>query len=191
MGICDCGLRHKKQIRIQHSEILVPLGLSAASSKRGSPENFVLAVYYTTSECSKLGNPMSQEINKQIVLDYVDAFNRGDEETLRALFTEDALVYGVLGWGGLAQVVPIWREIKAAFAIQLQVESIIAEGEILAVRYIERGASVGSFRGGPVTGKAFEVVAMEWFNIKNGKIHRRWGARDNAAQMRQMGLPLG
>ena len=50
--------------------------------------------------------------------------------------------------------------------------------------------SVGSFRGGPVTGKSFEVVAMEWFNIKDGKIHRRWGARDNAAQFRQMGLPL-
>lgn len=49
---------------------------------------------------------------------------------------------------------------------------------------------MGSFRGSPVTGKSFEVVAMEWFIIKDGKIHRRWGARDNAAQMRQMGLPL-
>lgn len=60
---------------------------------------------------------MSEEANKQVVLDYVDAFNRGDEEALRNLFAPDALVYGVLGWGGLAQVVPIWREIKAAFAI--------------------------------------------------------------------------
>lgn len=85
---------------------------------------------------------------------------------------------------------PIWREIKASFAIQLQVESMIAEGDIIAVRYIERGTSVGSFRGGPVTGKSFEVVAMEWFTIKDGKIQRRWGARDNAAQMRQMGLPM-
>jgi len=87
-------------------------------------------------------------------------------------------------------VVPIWREIKSAFAIELQVESMIAEDDIVAVRYVERGTSVGSFRGGPVTGKTFEVVAMEWFEIKDGKIHRRWGARDNAAQFRQMGLPL-
>ena len=128
--------------------------------------------------------------HKQIVLSYVDAFNRGDIERLTQLFAADALVYGVLGWGDLEQVVPIWREIKAAFDIQLQVDSIIAEGDIVAVRYTERGTSVGSFRGGPVTGKPFEVVAMEWFEIKEGKIHRRWGARDNAAQMRQMGLPL-
>jgi len=133
---------------------------------------------------------MSEEANKQIVLAYVDAFNRGDLEALRGLFAPDALVYGVLGWGGMEQVVPIWQEIKAAFAIQLQVESIIVEDDIVAVRYVESGTSVGSFRGGPVTRKSFEVVAMEWFEIKDGKIRRRWGARDNASQLRQMGLPL-
>jgi len=133
---------------------------------------------------------MSEETNKTVVLAYVDAFNRGQLEALLDLFTADALVYGVLGWGGLDQVVPIWREIKAAFDIQLQVDSMIAEGDTVAVRYTERGTSTGSFRGGPVTGKSFEVVAMEWFIIKDGKIHRRWGARDNASQFRQMGLPL-
>lgn len=133
---------------------------------------------------------MSEEANKKIVRDYVDAFNRGDIDALTQLFAPDALVYGVLGWGGLNQVVPIWQEIKAAFAIQLQIESIIADGDIVAVRYVEGGTSVGSFRGGPITGQSFEVVAMEWFVMKDGKIHRRWGARDNAAQLRQMGLPL-
>ncbi|HEV8140630.1 MAG TPA: ester cyclase [Pyrinomonadaceae bacterium] len=133
---------------------------------------------------------MSEEQNKQTVLAYVDAFNRGDMDELRGLFTDDALVYGVLGWGGMDQVVPIWREIKAAFDLQLTADEIIAEGDIVAVRYTERGTSLGSFRGGPVTGKSFEVVAMEWFQMKDGKIHRRWGARDNASQMRQMGLPL-
>lgn len=133
---------------------------------------------------------MKVEDNKEIVLAYAEAFNQADEATLRGLFTDDALVYGVFGWGGLDQVVPIWREIKAAFGIQLQVESIIAEGDTVAVRYTERGTSVGAFRGGPITGKSFEVVAMEWFIMRDGKIHRRWGARDNAAQFRQMELPL-
>jgi steroid delta-isomerase-like uncharacterized protein len=131
------------------------------------------------------------EANKKVVMQYVEAFNQSDMEALRELFTKDALVYGVLGWGGLNQVVPIWEEIHEAFALRLQVEAIVAEGDTVAVRYIERGKSVGSFRGGPVTGKSFEVVAMEWFVIKDGKIHRRWGARDSAAQSRQMGLEGG
>jgi steroid delta-isomerase-like uncharacterized protein len=128
------------------------------------------------------------EANKKLVMEYVEAFNRADMEALKGLFTDDALVYGVLGWGGLDEVVPIWREIHEAFDLQLQVESIISEGDVVAVRYSERGKSVGSFRGGPVTGKSFEVVAMEWFLIRDGRIHRRWGARDSAAQARQMGL---
>lgn len=134
---------------------------------------------------------MAEEDNKRVVLEYAEAFNRGDTDSLRRLFTDDALVYGVLGWGGMDAVVPIWEEIHAAFALNMQVEAIIAEGDTVAVRYVERGTSVGSFRGGPVTGRSFEVVAMEWFVFKDGRIHRRWGARDNAAQFRQMGLPLG
>jgi steroid delta-isomerase-like uncharacterized protein len=133
---------------------------------------------------------MAEEDNKRVVLEYVEAFNRGDTDALRRLFTDDALVYGVLGWGGLDAAVPIWEELHAAFALNLQVEAIIAEGDTVAVRYVERGTSVGSFRGGPVTGRSFEVVAMEWFVLKDGRIQRRWGARDNAAQFRQMGLPL-
>jgi steroid delta-isomerase-like uncharacterized protein len=131
---------------------------------------------------------MSEETNKQVVLAYVDAFNRGDIEALRRLFTPDALVYGVLGWGGLDVVVPIWQEIQNCFAIQLQVEAIIAEDDTVAVRYTERGKSVQPFRSQPATGRTFEVVAMEWFVMKDGLIHRRWGARDWAAQARQMGL---
>jgi Putative lumazine-binding len=45
---------------------------------------------------------MTLEANKQLVLEYVDAFNRGDMQRMRHLFSPDALIYGVLGLGGLA-----------------------------------------------------------------------------------------
>ena len=133
----------------------------------------------------------SLEDNRRVVLEYVEAFNRRDEGALLRLFAEDALVYGVLGWGGLDVVVPIWRELWAAFDVRLQVDSVIAEGDRVAVRYTERGTSVGAFRGQGPTGRPFEVVAMEWFELKDGRIRRRWGARDTATQSRQMGLSDG
>lgn len=133
---------------------------------------------------------MTDSANKQVVLNYVEAFNRGDYEALAGMFTEDALIYGVLGWGGLEQVIPIWRMIREAFAITLRVEAMIEEGDTVAVRYTERGTSVGPFGEQAATGKSFEVVAMEWFVLRDGRIHRRWGARDSASQFRQMGLPL-
>ena len=130
------------------------------------------------------------EHNKMIVREYVEAFNRGDMPALARLFTPDAVVHGVLGWGGLDVIIPIWREIHDAFQIRLNVDEIIAEGGHVAVRYTERGTFAGPFRGSVPTGKPYEIVAMEWFEFRDGRISRRWGARDHASQSRQVGLPL-
>ena len=130
------------------------------------------------------------ESNKQVVLQYVEAFNRGDLVALRELFTPDALIYGVLGWGEIDKVMPIWKELHDGFAIQLNVEEMIAEGHTIAVRYTERGTFRGTFRGQEPTGKSYELVAMEWFILREGKIYRRWGARDSASQARQIGMKL-
>jgi steroid delta-isomerase-like uncharacterized protein len=129
------------------------------------------------------------EHNTQVVRAYIEAFNRGDIEALRALFTPDALVYGVLGWGGLSDVAPVWHDLHTAFGIHLTAEQVIAEGDTVAVRYTERGTFAAPFRGQPPTGQSYELVAMEWFIVQDGKIHRRWGARDAAAQARQLGMP--
>lgn len=56
------------------------------------------------------------------------------------------------------------------------------------VGYTDRGRSQAEFLGHKPTGKSYEVVAMEWFVFKDGLIHRRWGARDSAAQSTQMGV---
>jgi steroid delta-isomerase-like uncharacterized protein len=126
--------------------------------------------------------------NKHVVRQYVEAFNQGDLPRLRELFTPDASVHGVLGWGGLDVVLPIWKELHEAFKIELVVEELIAEGDVVAVRYVERGTFAGAFRGRPPTGKSYELVAMEWFSLRDEKIHRRWGARDSASQARQIGM---
>jgi predicted ester cyclase len=129
------------------------------------------------------------EANKQVVRQYVEAFNQGDSERLRTLFTPDAIIYGVMGWGEIDKVIPIWRQLHDGLAIELHVEEIVAEGERVAVRYVERGRSVGTFFGNAPTGKSYELTAMEWFVMKDGKIWKRWGARDSAAQSRQLGFP--
>src|SRR5262245_36677272 len=124
---------------------------------------------------------------KDVVLAYVDAFNRGDLEALCALFAPDALVWGVLGWGNIDAVRPIWRELIDCLKMQLEVQAIVVEGDTVAVRYTERGTSVRDFRGAKATGRSYELIAMEWFVVRDGLIHRRWGARDSASQARQLG----
>jgi predicted ester cyclase len=132
----------------------------------------------------------ASDANKHVVLRYVAAFNAADYDTLRHVFAGDAVIQGVLGQGGLEFAVPIWKELHHAFALRLTVEEIIAEGEVVAVRYTERGTFNHSFRGQSPTGKSYELVAMEWFLLRDGKIKQRWAARDAAAQARQIGLTL-
>jgi steroid delta-isomerase-like uncharacterized protein len=133
---------------------------------------------------------MNLENNKSLVRQYVGAFNRGDVDAVCRCFAPDAIVYGVLGWGDLAKVRPIWEMLVRSFKMQLRIESIAAEGEVVAVRYTETGEFVSEFRGAAPTGKRYEVVAMEWFEIGERGIQRRWGARDSAAISRQLGIPL-
>ena len=130
-----------------------------------------------------------QELNKALVHSYVDAFNRGDLPALQAPFSEDA-EKGVLGRGAMEKVAPIWRQLIDGLGINLTIEELVAEDDRVAARYTERGVFKGTFFGHTPTGKSYELVAMEWFVIRDGKIARRWGARDAASQARQIGLPL-
>lgn len=132
----------------------------------------------------------TQQANQQVVLNYVDAFNRGDLKALKACFSEDAEIQGVLGTGQMDRILPIWSQLISGLGMQLTIEDIMTEGDSVAVRYTERGVFKGEFFGHPPTGKSYELVAMEWFVIRNGKIRQRWGARDQASQARQIGMPL-
>jgi predicted ester cyclase len=130
------------------------------------------------------------ERNKAVVRDYIAAFNRGDMVALRQIYAPDAVVHGVLGWGEMDKVIPIWEMLHSAFAIELTAEEMIAEGNEVAARYTERGTFQGAFRGNEPTGRSYERVAMEWLVLRDGKILKRWGARDSASRARQIGLPL-
>jgi steroid delta-isomerase-like uncharacterized protein len=131
------------------------------------------------------------EANKKIVTRYVDALNAGDIDALREIFAPDSTVQGVLGKGALDAVVPIWRMLHDSLKLHLTIESMVAQGDEVAVRYTEKGTFVGPFRDHQPTGKSYELVAMEWFIIRDGKIRQRWAARDAESQARQIGLPLG
>jgi steroid delta-isomerase-like uncharacterized protein len=131
-----------------------------------------------------------EEEAKAVVAGYVAAFNSGDLDKLHSLLAEDAEIQGVLGAGQFAKITPIWRQLIEGYGMQLSIQGLIAEGNIVAARYVETGTFRSAAFGHEPTGKSYELVAMEWFEIENGKIKRRWGARDAASQARQLGISL-
>lgn len=121
---------------------------------------------------------------------YVEAMNRGDFEALRKLFTPDARIVGVNGAGGIDFAIPIWVALHEGLKMHLTIEDIVCDRNIVAVRYTERGRWVAPFLGfDNPTGRPFELIAMEWFEMHDGLIASRWGARDAASLARQAGFP--
>ena len=82
----------------------------------------------------------------QVVLDYVDALNRGDLDAVARCFAPDARVWMVLGWVRVADVKEAWREQVETLGMNLQVDEIVEEGGTVAVRCTERGASASRRR---------------------------------------------
>lgn len=127
--------------------------------------------------------------NEDVVRAYVDAFNAADWERLTALFTEDANIRGVLGWGSIDIALPIWRELHASMRMRLQIDDLVASGDKAAALLTETGSFDGPFRGlhgREPTGKPYTIVAIEWFEFHDGRIARRWAARDSGAITNQV-----
>lgn len=74
------------------------------------------------------------EASKRVVLEYVEAFNRGGLDTVCRTFASGALVYGVLVWCKVEAVRPVWNDLTQCSRKQLVVESMIVEGDTVAVR---------------------------------------------------------
>jgi steroid delta-isomerase-like uncharacterized protein len=129
---------------------------------------------------------MSEE-NKNVIRRYVEYFNAGDIDGLRSICTPDAVIQGLLGWGKIDMVLPIWKALADSLGMQLTIEDMVAERDVVAVRYTETGTARKPFFDKPATGKSYHLIAMEWFELRDGKIVRRWGARDAASQGQQLG----
>lgn len=130
----------------------------------------------------------NQEQAKAVVRRYVEAFNRGDLEGLRALLAHDAEIQGVMGQGVFEKISPVWQQLIEGYGMQLRIVGLIAEGNTVAARFVETGTFNKPAFGREPTGKSYELIAMEWFEIAGDKIVRRWGARDSASQARQLGI---
>jgi predicted ester cyclase len=126
-------------------------------------------------------------MSKAIVREYVARFNRGETDGLRELFHEHAQVHDGTGWLDLDEVVPLWEQAVDGLGVDLDIEHIIAEEDAIALLYTERGWSRASYLGRPATGLSYELPAVDWFVIEEGRIVRQWRVRDRASMAQQLG----
>lgn len=85
----------------------------------------------------------------------------------------------------LKELVASWR---SSFPDgEISIEDIVAEGDLVAARLVERGTHLGEFRGILATGKPVKYGSMTFLRVVDGKIADHWGLLDVASLLKQIG----
>jgi steroid delta-isomerase-like uncharacterized protein len=122
---------------------------------------------------------------------YEEVFNQGNLDRLDEYVTADFVDHeegppGIPeGREGVKALVRMYRE---AFPdIRAEVKQVIVEGDIIAVRGKFSGTHEGEFMGVPASGKRFEVDAVDFVRVEDGKAAEHWGVTDVMGLMQQIG----
>lgn len=77
--------------------------------------------------------------------------------------------------------------------LHFTIEDMIAEGDLVVVRYTIRGTHKGDLMGIPPTGKQVTWTGIDIFRFVNGKLVEEWYNGDDLGLLQQIGVipPMG
>ena len=142
----------------------------------------------------------TEQVGKALVRRWFEvAMNSGSSGSARAVsaevFAEGFLDHDGPGRGGTRDRAE-WQSsvIDAVFAafssIEVTIEQLLAEGNLVAVRYVFSGTHTGPFQGRAATGRRIRHTENEIYRIADGRIAESWGEGDWLGTFRQLDSPL-
>jgi steroid delta-isomerase-like uncharacterized protein len=137
---------------------------------------------------------MTIEANKAIVSRYkVDILNSRDLDALGEVVAIDYLDHAAFpgqapGLQGLKQRI---AKLCQALDPQWTIDDIVAERDMVVLRWSHVGTHVGEFLGIPPTGKPFTFKGIDWYRVKDGKMVEHWNVVDMYGFCQQVGALPG
>jgi steroid delta-isomerase-like uncharacterized protein len=71
------------------------------------------------------------------------------------------------------------------------IESLVAEGDMVAAYVTMSGTQKEDFLGIQATGRKISVRTFDLFRVQDGKFAEHWGVTDTMAMMQQLGVEVG
>lgn len=138
-----------------------------------------------------------QDYNKLVVMEYMEAYSTSEHETVAANLTSSDyerirsefhnMRHHAIGTELMDTAGPLRLAIQNRRDI---VDVVMAEGDMVAVRYRIQGVHDGALYGIPATGESIDIDAAALFWLADGKITKSWFMADEAGLLRQIGQPL-
>jgi predicted ester cyclase len=148
------------------------------------------ALLLSAAACSS-GGSTNLEANKELILRvHRDLWSEGNLEILDDLIGPDFIGHAPsgadwIGSEGLRERIvahratfPDWTE---------EVNVLVAEDDLVAVRFTSTGTDEGGFRGNTATGRRIEIREQAIYRIAKGKVVEQWVLPDLLGLQQQLG----
>lgn len=133
--------------------------------------------------------------NKRLVQRYFEEINRGNLEVLDDLCAPDIIhhtTHSAAPLTGLKAVKRLASAYQKAFPdLHYTLDTIVAEGPYVTIRWKASGTHRGTFQGIPPTGKVCAMSGMSINRLQDGQIAERWIVNDDLGILQEMGLRRG
>lgn len=132
-----------------------------------------------------------EQTNKETVKQLIAAWMDRDRQTYADLVAENAVQHqpwGEVNKGKSAFIETHYELTYEGFPdSQFEIDDLVAEGDLVAVRGHWRGKASGRMVGVDVTGGGFELPFMEFYRFVDGKVVEEWAQIDRLSRVKEVG----
>ncbi len=137
---------------------------------------------------------MSDDDIKAIARRFIDEiFVQGRTESVDELLADDFVGHTWPSTGHPKDDLKaaIGRTSNGLSDVRFEIEAMIAEGDLVAVRLTAEGTQTGELMGMPASGKHYSIGEIHIFRIRDGKVAEHWHQFDQMGMMKQLGAMPG
>jgi len=134
---------------------------------------------------------MSAENKALIRKWFQDVWNRGSVSAIDEMLADDAVVHGLgpADLHGAAGFKTFHAAYRDAFPdVTINIDELIDEGHIVAVRWSGTGTHQGAGLGFAATGKRVSFSGMTFVRVQHGKLVEGWNSFDQLGMLQQIGV---
>ena len=138
---------------------------------------------------------MSLEENKALVRRFCEeVWSKGNVDAVMDIFAADYVRHDLRQGNplpGPEGQKKIALDFRAAFPdLQMKMDLMVAEGDLVVVRWTTEGTNTGQWGKVAPTGKRASFSGVNIFRIRKGKVVELWNHRDDLGLMQQLGAPI-
>lgn len=121
---------------------------------------------------------------------FSEVWNEGRADAIDEMLADDAVIHGL---GANLQGPAEFKRFHSAYRnaypdVTIDVDDLVAEGDMVAVRWSAIGTHRGDGLGFPATGRRAQFTGMVFVRIKDGRLVEGWNNFDQLGMLQQLGI---